>query len=260
MLEKNYNPIKHGIKEGKKFIAAWCQAASNITAEVLADSGMDILMVDCEHAPSGFETLISQEQAMNGYKAVPFARAPWNDFVQIKKLLDTGMYGILVPYVETKEEAEKAVAAVKYPPFGVRGVAGSTRAAHFGNNSLGYFTKANDEVMVFIAIESQKGIDNLDGILSVEGLDGVFVGPVDLATNLGHLGNPNFPDVQEAISAVEKKVLDSGKVLMALGGDWEGTKKKLDAGAQIVIAMSDTTSLGSMARENVKKFREYCGE
>ena len=114
--------------------------------------------------------------------------------------------------------------------------------------------------MVFIAIESQKGIDNLDGILSVEGLDGVFVGPVDLATNLGHLGNPNFPDVQEAISAVEKKVLDSGKVLMALGGDWEGTKKKLDAGAQIVIAMSDTTSLGSMARENVKKFREYCGE
>ena len=197
---------------------------------------------------------------MNGYKAVPFARAPWNDFVQIKKLLDTGMYGILVPYVETKEEAEKAVAAVKYPPFGVRGVAGSTRAAHFGNNSLGYFTKANDEVMVFIAIESQKGIDNLDGILSVEGLDGVFVGPVDLATNLGHLGNPNFPDVQEAISAVEKKVLDSGKVLMALGGDWEGTKKKLDAGAQIVIAMSDTTSLGSMARENVKKFREYVGE
>ncbi len=260
MTDRNYNPVKHGVKEGKRFLAAWCQAASNITAEVMADSGLDILMVDCEHCPSSFETLLSQLQAMNGYRAVPFARAPWNDFVQIKKLLDTGVYGILVPYVETKEEAERAVAAVKYPPFGVRGVAGSTRAAHFGNSSIDYFTRANDEVMVFIAIESQTGIDNLDEILKIEGLDGVFVGPVDLASNLGHLGNPNFDDVQAAISGVEKKVLESGKILMALGSDWEGSKKKLDAGAQIVICMSDTTSLGSLARDNVRKFREYCGE
>lgn len=259
MIEKNYNPVKHGVKKGEKFLAAWCQAASNITAEVIADSGMDVIMIDCEHAPSDYQCLISQLQAMNGYKAVPFARAPWNDFVRIKKILDTGVYGVLVPYVETAEEAKKAVEAVKYPPYGVRGVAGSTRAAHYGNNGLDYFTRANDEVMVFIAIESQKGIDNLDEILKIKDLDGVFVGPVDLATNLGHLGNPNFPDVQQAIEGIEKKVVDSGKVLMALGNDWESAKAKFDRGAQIVICMSDTTSLGALARENVRKFQEYRG-
>lgn len=260
MLEMNRNTVKHAVMEGKKVLAGWAQAASNITAEVLASSGLDMIIVDCEHGPSDFRVLLSQLQAMNGYKAVPFARAPWNDFVQIKKILDTGVYGVLVPYVETAEEAKRAVAATKYPPIGVRGVAGSTRAAHFANNSLDYFTRANEEVMALIAIETQKGIDNLDEILKVEGLDGVFVGPVDLATSLGHLGNPNFPDVQEKIDFVERKVLAAGKVLMALANDWEGAQKKFDKGAQIVICMSDTTSLGALARSNVAKFQEYTGK
>jgi len=260
MKGMNYNKVKHDVLAGKKVLAAWCQAASNITAEVLAGSGLDMIIIDCEHGPSDFQMLISQLQAMQGYEAVPFVRAPWNDFVQIKKILDTGVYGVLVPYVQTAEEARQAVAAMKYPPQGIRGVAGSTRAAHFGNDSLGYFQKANEEIMTLIAIETQKGIDNLDAILAVEGLDGVFVGPVDLATSLGHLGNPNFQEVQEKIDYVEQKVIKSGKILMALGNDWESARKKFEKGAQIVICMSDTTSLGALARNNVRSFHAYLGE
>ena len=152
MIQRNHNTVKEKLEKGEKVLAAWCQAASNITTEVLADSGFDMLIIDCEHGPSDYQTLITQLQAMNGYPAVPFVRAPWNDFVQIKKILDTGVYGILVPYVETAAEARAAVAAVKYPPEGIRGVAGSTRAAHFGHDPLAYFTKANSEVMIIIAI------------------------------------------------------------------------------------------------------------
>ncbi|WP_319416022.1 aldolase/citrate lyase family protein [Marispirochaeta aestuarii] len=256
MKEKNTNPVKDILNDSGKVLAAWAQAASSITAEVLASSGMDIIMVDMEHGPGDFKDLLSQLQAMNGYNATPFVRAPWNDFVQIKRILDTGVYGVLVPYVETADEAQKAVAAVKYPPHGVRGVAGSTRAAHYGNESLEYFKKANREVMIFIAIESKKGYENIDEILAVEELDGVFIGPVDLATNLGYLGNPGNPEVQKIIEEIEEKVIASGKILMGIGNDWSTVQKKFDKGAQIVICMSDTTSLGTLARSYVGKFKE----
>ncbi len=256
MQKKNHNSVKAILKSGGKVLAAWAQAASNITTEVFADSGMDMILIDMEHGPGDYRTLITQIQAMNGYPAVPFVRAQWNDTVHIKRILDTGAYGILVPFVETVSEAESAVAAAKYPPLGIRGVAGSTRAAHFGNESSDYFKTADDEVMVFAAIESRKGYENLDTILSVPGLDGIFIGPVDLATNLGYLADPSAPEVQKVIDDIEGRVVASGKVLMALGGNRDSVEAKFERGAGIVLCMSDTVTLGLAARSNVAWFKE----
>jgi len=256
MIKKNCNEVKEKLQAGKQVLAAWAQAASNITTEVLADAGMDVIVIDMEHSPVDLPTLVTQFQAMNGYPAVPFVRAPWNDFVTIKRILDAGAYGIIVPNVETVEEAKAAIAAVRYPLTGIRGVAGSTRAAHYGNDTLSYFTKANDLVMLFLMIESPKGMENLDEILKLDGFDGIMVGPVDLATNLGFLGNAQAPEAKAALAEVEAKTLASEKYLMALGADWDAAEKKLQQGVHIVTCMSDTLSLGALARGNVKKFKE----
>lgn len=256
MINKNQNAVKEKLQNGEKVLAAWAQAGSNITVEVMADSGMDLIVIDMEHSPIDLPILVTQFQAMNGYPAVPFVRVAWNDFVMIKRILDAGAYGIIVPNVESVEDAKAAIAAVRYPLTGIRGVAGSTRAAHYGNDPLSYFSKANDLIMLFVMIESPKGIENLDAILALEDLDGVLVGPIDLATNMGFLGNSSAPEAKQAISDIEKKVLASGKYLFSLGPDWEGAKKKFDNGIHIVSCMSDTLSLGALTRENVRKFSE----
>lgn len=260
MLKKNHNAVKEKLQNGEKVLAAWAQAGSNITVELMADSGMDVILIDMEHSPIDLPVLVTQFQAMNGYPAVPFVRAPWNDFVQIKRILDAGAYGIVVPNVESVEEAKAAIAAVRYPLSGIRGVAGSTRAAHYGNDPLSYFSKANDLVMLFIMIESPKGIENLDEILALEDLDGVMVGPVDLATNLGYLGNAAASEAKQALMNVEKKVLAAGKYLLAIAPDWEAAQAKFEQGAHIVTCMSDTLSLGALTRENVRKFSQKFGK
>ena len=256
MIGKNHNAVKEKLKQGGKVLAAWAQAASNITTEVLADAGMEAIIVDMEHSPVDMPTLVTQFQAMNGYPAVPIVRVPWNDFVTIKRVLDAGAYGIIVPNIETVEEAKAAIAAVRYPMVGIRGVAGSTRAAHYGNDTLSYFTKANDEVMLILMIESPKGMRNLDEILNLEGYDGIMVGPVDLATNLGYLGNAQDPEAKSALEEIETKVLASDKYLVALGSDWEAAKAKFAKGARMVTCMSDTLALGALARANVQKYQE----
>ncbi len=257
MKDRNINTVKKILKEGNRVSAAWLQAGSPITAEILAEAGFDVLMIDLEHGPGDIMTTIQQVQAMKGENAVPFCRAPWNDFVQIKRILDAGVYGLLVPYVNTREEAEAAAAAVSYPTDGVRGVAGSPRAAHYGNNAMEYLKSANEEVFLMTAVETPLAVENLDEILAVERLDGIFIGPMDLATSMGHFGNPKADEVQAAIKIIEEKVLASGKVLSTVAGSWEDARMKYEKGYKLVNFFSDTTVLGSMARERVKLFNEY---
>lgn len=243
------------LRQGKKVSGAWCQAASPVTAEILAEAGYEAVMIDLEHGPGDIMTTIGQIQAMKGEVAVPFARAPWNDFVQIKRILDAGIYGVLVPYVNTKEEALAAAEAVMYPTLGVRGVAGSPRAAHYGNGAADYLHSANGEIYLMTAVETPEAVRNLDAILSVERLDGIFIGPMDLATSMGHFCNPKADEVQEAIALIEKKVLASGKYLSTVAGSWEDAQKKYDRGYSLVFFFSDTTSLSEAAREKLQQFR-----
>lgn len=150
------NRAKRLLAEKKKLSAAWLQAASPITAEIMAKAGFDILMVDMEHGPGDIMNLISQMQAISHYEAVPFVRAPWNDFVTIKRILDAGVSGILVPYVNNAEEAARAVSACKYPLEGIRGIAPSPRAGGYGMNQRDYLDYANEELDVLVAVETKQ--------------------------------------------------------------------------------------------------------
>ncbi len=250
------NHVKDMLKEGKKTTGAWLQIASPFTAEIMSRAGFDWLIIDMEHGPGDILTLISQLQAMNGSAVVPLVRAPWNDFVAIKRILDAGVYGILFPYVNTKEEAEAAVRACKYPPEGIRGVAGSPRAAGYGQNPKEYLTRANDEILIITAVETPEAVANLDEILAVEGLDGIFVGPMDLATSMGHPFDPGHPEVQEIIVRIETKVLAAGKFLGTIAANWEQAQARYDKGYQLLMLMADGVSLGKLAAGTVAKFRE----
>ncbi len=250
------NHVKALLKQGRKVAAAWAQAASPITAEILGDAGFDAVMIDLEHGPGDIMLLVNQVHALKGQPAIPFVRAPWNDFVQIKKILDAGVYGLLVPYVNTADEARAAVRAVRYPTDGIRGVAGSPRAAHFGNNSLEYMRRANDEIFLMTAVETPEAVSNLDEILAVENLDGIFIGPMDLATSMGHFGNPGHPEVQATIAEIEQKVFESDKILATVSGSWQDAKMKYDRGYQFLLLMSDTTTLSKTARSLTAAFEE----
>lgn len=260
-LEETFqNPAKHLLKEGKKVLAAWLQMASPYAAEIFAKAELDVLMVDMEHGPNDILSLIDQFRAMGRFSAVPFVRAPWNDMVTIKRILDAGAYGILVPYVNTPEEARAAVSYCKYPTEGVRGVAPSPRAPGFGMNSMHYMNHANDEILVMTAVETLEAVNNIDALVQVEGLDGIFIGPMDLATSMGHFCDPSHPEVQAAIQKVENAVIGSGKFLASVAGGMEAAKQKFDRGYGLVVAFADGGTLGAAAMKNVREFREMYPE
>jgi len=253
--EALYNPVKWMLKEHQKTVGAWLQLGSAMSAEILAKAGPDWLLVDMEHGPGDIMLLISQLQAMDKYGVVPLARAPWNDFVAIKRILDAGVMGILVPYVSTREEAERAVAACKYPPQGVRGVAGSPRAAGYGMDGVRYLSAANEQILVMTQIETQQGVNNIDEIASVEGLDGIFIGPMDLSCSLGCFAQPKHPTVQETIRKVEQAALRHGKFLGTVAGGMEEAQALYDRGYSLVVPMSDSTALGQAAKRTFDTFR-----
>ena len=254
------NPVKNKLENGQRTIGGFLQTISPVAAEIMSQSGFDWLIVDLEHAPGDFANLQSQLQAMNGSGVVPFARAPWNDPVAIKKILDTGVIGVLIPYVNTRQEAEAAVAACKYPPQGVRGVAGSPRAAGYTGNVMEYLTSANAEVIVMIAVETAEAVENLDEILTVDGLDGIFIGPMDLASSLGYLGDAARPEVQDVIAAIEQKVLTSDKFLGTLAGTWIKARECFEKGYQWMILMQDGAALRRASAEAVADFRNTYGD
>lgn len=257
MLEKNINPAKKILKNGGRVSAGWLQAGSSITAEIFAEAGFDVLFIDLEHGPGDIMTTISQIQAMKGEIATPFTRAPWNDFVQIKKILDAGIMGVLVPYINSKEDAINAVKAVKYPKEGIRGVAGSPRAPHYGNKANDYLLNANNEIFLMAAIETQEAFDNIDEICSVEGVDAIFIGPMDLAAGLGYFGDWNNQKVLDAITIIEEKALKNNKVLASVAPNFASAKIKYDKGYRLVIFSSDTSSLSAYANKEVQAYKDY---
>ena len=250
------NRVKRLLKEGKKTAGSWLQMASPISAEIIARAGFDWVIIDLEHGPGDIMTLISQFQAVNGSDTVPIVRVPWNDFVLIKRVLDSGAYGILIPYVNTRKEAEAAVRACKYPPEGIRGIAGSTRAAWFNRNAMNYFSRANDEILIIVQIETRMAVENLDEILEVSGVDGLFVGPMDLATNLGHIYNPAVPEVQSVILSIEEKVKKTDKFLGTISTDWRQAKQLFARGYRLISLMADGNALAAAAAEKVADFRK----
>lgn len=259
MLKDNKNPVKERMKNGGKVSATWLHSGSHVIAEIVAEAGFDVGVVDMEHGMTELGQLVAQCMAMKNTPAVPFVRPPWNDFVQIKRILDAGAYGLIVPYVNTREEVETAVRAIQYPMGdnrGIRGLASSSRAAHWGNKSPEYLGAANDEIFLFTQVETAAALKNVDEMLKVSRLDGIFIGPMDLSTSMGYFINPGHEEVQKTIREVEKKALDAGKCLATIAGGWEDAEAKYDRGYNLVIYMSDCVTLSQVARERAEAFKK----
>lgn len=196
------NDLIDALAAGQGRLGLWQALASPYAAEVCAAAGFDWLLLDGEHAPNTLTTLLGQLQAVAQYDVEVVARPPISDATWIKQYLDLGVTTLLLPMVETAEQAEALVAATRFPPRGIRGVASSTsRASRFGSRA-GYLQAADAEIGVIVQIESRQGVDNVEDIAGVDGVDGVFIGPGDLAASLGHLGEPGHPEVRAVIEAM----------------------------------------------------------
>jgi 4-hydroxy-2-oxoheptanedioate aldolase len=253
-MELVRNNFKKAIAEGRVQIGLWSSLCSNIGAEVLADAGFDWILLDGEHSPNDVPSTMSQMQALVGGTASPIVRPAWNDAVMIKRILDIGAQTILVPYVQNAEEAKRAVAAVRYPPAGIRGVASSTRANHYGrvNN---YLNLADSEICLLVQVETRPALGELEAIAKVEGVDGVFIGPSDLAASLGHIGNPAHPEVQAALEDAVKRLKAVGKAAGILTLSEEEARRYIGWGYTFVAVGSDIGLLGRGADALAKKFK-----
>ena len=248
------NSFKRAIKSGRRQIGLWCSLSNHYAVEVVAGSGFDWLLLDTEHSANELPMVLTQLQAAAPYPTHPIVRVPWNDMVTIKRFLDIGAQTLLIPYVQNEQEARDAVAYTRYPPAGVRGVAGSTRAARFGRVKE-YARRAHEELCVLVQVENKAGLDNLEKIAAVDGIDGVFIGPADLHASLGYPGETNNPKVMPIIDDALRRILAAGKAPGILTSVEADARRWIDCGALFVAVGAD---LGLLARESEKlaaKFR-----
>jgi 4-hydroxy-2-oxoheptanedioate aldolase len=248
------NAFKHDLAAGKLQIGLWFSLCSNIAAEIIGDSGYDWILLDTEHSPNEIPNLVTQLQALQAGTATPIVRPAWNDAVLIKRVLDIGAQAVLIPYVQNVDEAKAAVAACRYPPHGIRGVSVAARASRYGRTP-GYLGKANGEICVLVQVETGEALENLEAIAAVEGVDGVFIGPSDLAASLGHLGNPQHPDVQKAIKDAVDRLKKVGKPAGMLTGNEEEARRYIDWGYLFVAVGADVGLLAKNADALCKRFK-----
>ena len=248
------NTFKRALKEGERQIGLWSSLSSHYSVELLAGSGFDWLLFDTEHSPNELDMVFTQLQAIAPYPTHPVVRVPWNDMVMIKRFLDIGAQSLLIPYVQSAEEARNAVAFTRYPPEGVRGIAGSVRANRFGRVK-DYHKRAHEELCVLVQIETQSGIDNLDEITAVDGVDGVFIGPADLHASLGYRGETANPKVKPVIDDAIRRIRKAGKAPGILTGVEADARYWLELGCQFVAVGSDTVILARETQNLAAKFK-----
>ncbi|MDN5785703.1 HpcH/HpaI aldolase/citrate lyase family protein [Pseudorhodobacter sp.] len=226
-LPKNH--FKAALKSGKQQIGLWVSIANAASAEAVATCGFDWVMVDTEHTPNDPAQVQAMLQAMAPYPTHAGVRPGWNDLVEIKRLMDVGAQTILVPYVQSAEEARAAVNAVLYPPFGMRGVSGLSRASRFGSIP-NYTAIANAEVCLLVQVETKTSLDQIEAIAAVEGVDGIFIGPADLAASLGYPGQLSHPEVKAVILGAVRRIKATGKAAGILSSDPAFLREAVAAG------------------------------
>lgn len=247
------NAFRASLRAGKRLIGAWSSLANPVTTEILGLAGYDWILLDGEHAPNDIATFIPQLNALKDSASAPIGRPPWNDAVAIKRMLDSGFHNLIVPFVESADEARRAVAATRYPPAGIRGVSGSQRSNRFGTVP-DYYKVINDHIAVIVQVESAKGLAAVDEIAAVEGVDCVFVGPADLAAGLGHLANPGHPEVQAAIRHLFDRTRAAGKAAGTLAPVEDDARRYLDWGATFVGVMVDQVTFRNATQSIREKF------
>jgi 4-hydroxy-2-oxoheptanedioate aldolase len=232
------NHLKHNLQAGKVQTGCWVSLASHASAEICAGAGFDWVLIDMEHAPNELHMVHHQLHAISAYPVSALVRLPWNDTVVIKRLLDIGAQSLLLPYVQNEEEAKRAVAAVRYPPRGVRGVSTSSRANRFGRVT-DYFKRVDDETCLIVQIETREALAQIEKIAAIDGIDGLFIGPQDLAASFGHLANPGHAEVQAAIADAITRIKKAGKAPGILAFAEADAKRWIEHGARFVAVTSD---------------------
>lgn len=249
------NQFKAALKDSKTQIGLWLGLANSYTAEIVANTGFDWLLIDGEHAPNTIPTVLQQLQAIAPYASHAVVRPPIGEEVAIKHLLDIGAQTLLIPMVESAQQAKKLVQETRYPPEGIRGVGTALARAALWNTVDDYLDKANDEICLLVQVENVEGLHNIDKIAAVEGVDGVFIGPADLSAAMGYRGKPTHPDVQAAIADGLKKIKAAGKAAGILFADVTMAKKYIEMGFDFVAVGVDTTLLTKACKELVGQFK-----
>jgi 4-hydroxy-2-oxoheptanedioate aldolase len=247
------NAFKRALAEGRTQIGLWTSLGTGTAAEILSGAGFDWLLIDTEHSPTELPMVLDQLRAMEGSATTPIVRPAWNDPVLFKRLLDLGVQSLLVPYVQSAEEARRAVAATRYPPAGIRGIAVVHRANRYGRVK-DYHVQANREMCVLIQIETRRALAELEAIAAVDGVDGLFIGPSDLAGDLGYLGNNRHPDAVAVFADACARARKVGKPIGILAPVEEDARRYLEMGFTYVAVGSDVGVLRNAVEQLRARF------
>ncbi|MEO3431797.1 aldolase/citrate lyase family protein [Inquilinus sp. CAU 1745] len=250
------NALKDRLKNGRAGLGCWLTTGNPVISEVVALSGYDAIMLDHEHGPGTFPDAIACLQAISGTPTTGLMRVPWNDPIYLKRALDIGVEGVMIPSISTAGEAEEAVAACRYPPRGRRGVAYTiARAADYGNAVARYEAEAEEELLIIVQIETAEGFANIESIAAVDGIDMLFIGPNDLSGSLGRLREFDHPEIRGAILDAEKRIKTTGKWLGSLPSLGRDPAAMAAAGVDFVVASADLGLLRGGAAAEVDAFR-----
>ena len=254
------NHFKRALAAGRPQIGLWSTLPSPYVTELVAGAGFDWVLLDAEHSPSDVTQMLGQLQAVasaslgNAQPTTPVVRPPWNDPVLIKRYLDIGAHSLLLPFVQSADEARAAVRALRYPPGGWRGMGGSMRASNFGRDR-DYIAAVQDELCLLVQVETREALAHLDEIACVDGVDGVFIGPADLSASMGHPGNPTHPEVVAAIDEAIARIRDCGKAPGILMVDETRARDLLERGALFVAVAMDMLLLRNAADATAARFK-----
>ena len=249
------NPFKIALSQSKALFGCWLGLASPISTELMGTTGFDWLVIDGEHGPNDLRSIYAQLQVLEASDSHAVVRVPIGETYLIKQILDAGAQTILVPMVETAEQASQLVRDVTYPPHGERGVGYAVARAGLFSKRTQYGTTADAEICLLVQVENLRGLENLDEILSVEGVDGVFIGPADLAADMGHMGDAMHPDVIDTILNAITRIKAAGKAPGILATQDTMIQAALDAGAQFVAVGADVLILSQTARNLSEKWK-----
>ncbi|MDJ1016649.1 MAG: HpcH/HpaI aldolase/citrate lyase family protein [Paracoccaceae bacterium] len=242
------NKLKAALAAGERQLGLWLSLTSPASAEIASQAGFDWCLVDGEHAPNDIPLILEQVRALAAGSATPVVRLPVGDRRLVKQVLDLGVQSLVIPMIETEEEARAMVAATRYPPEGMRGVgAAMARAGQYGAIK-DVVTTANNQICLILQAESKRALENLEVIASVDGVDGVFIGPADLAADMGYPGQPGAPEVQEAVRDAIDRINASGKAAGIIAFDFDAAKGWVDHGARFVAVGGDVALLASGIR------------
>jgi 4-hydroxy-2-oxoheptanedioate aldolase len=248
------NQFKRAIASAATPVGTWLMSGAPATAEALGCAGFDFLVVDMEHVPIDVAAMVALLRAIAGTPAQAVVRPPWNDMVMVKRAMDAGATSLLFPFVQSADEARRAVAYTRYPPAGVRGVAGTHRASRYGTVT-DYLKRANDEVCVIVQIETLAALDRLEEIASVPGVDSIFIGPGDLSASMGHIGDVGHPAVQAKLAGAGAACRRLGKPCGIVGPTPAMVARFLEYGYSWVAIGSDMSLMVGRAQEYVGKLR-----